>query len=605
MACLPLVVLAAALTQQGAARADAIAPAAGRVTVDVTAVDSRGRQVDTLKAGDFLLQEDGAPQTIDEARYVHAEGGAGADSSAAPIVSASDEKAQAASEQSRLFAVYLDEYHVSASHAARVRDAVRGFLDSLGPNDLVTIMRPLDSLLSIRLTHDREALRRIVDSFEGRKGDYQPRTTFERNYMANDPERAEGQRTQATWSSLNALVVHLANLRSGRKTVLFVSEQADPVTRRRGLESLPTSSGVLRAANRSNTAIYVLDPRDGDDAAAEGAADLLRVVADDTDGRVIAGSDLEAGLRQMVADASGYYLLTYRSSQPADGRFHSVAVTVKRTGIRVRARKGYFSPTLEEIQRAVLIARASEPRPARPIEPARRISPLIRPWFGISRGIEGKTRVTFVWEPSGPVPGDRNVRTATRLALSVIGTNGASVFTGTILPASPGPAAADAPARAVFEVAPGRFRLQMSIEDAASQTIDTDVRDLIVRELRGKVALGTPEVLRARTARDLRAIDADPDAVPIASREFSRSEQLVIRVPAYADGERPVVSARLLNRAGHPMRTLQMAGTDLGENRREIALPLAMLAPGDYSVEITATTPSGAVREAVSIRVTN
>jgi hypothetical protein len=79
--------------------------------------------------------------------------------------------------------------------------------------------------------------------------------------MVNDQEHAEVQRTQSTWSTLNALALHLANLGTGRKTMLLVSEQADPMLRRRGLEALPTSSSVMRTANRANVAIYVLDPR--------------------------------------------------------------------------------------------------------------------------------------------------------------------------------------------------------------------------------------------------------------------------------------------------------------------------------------------------------
>ena len=62
------------------------------------------------------------------------------------------------------------------------------------------------------------------------------------------------------WGGLAcALALHLANLGAGRKTMLLVSEQADPMLRRRGLESLPTSSSVMRTANRANVAIYVLD----------------------------------------------------------------------------------------------------------------------------------------------------------------------------------------------------------------------------------------------------------------------------------------------------------------------------------------------------------
>jgi hypothetical protein len=54
-------------------------------------------------------------------------------------------------------------------------------------------------------------------------------------------------------------------------------------------------------------------------------------------------------------------------------------------------------------------------------------------------------------------------------------------------------------------------------------------------------------VFRARTARDFQALTADASAVPLACREFSRAERLLIRFDVYGGA---VPSAVLLNRAG-------------------------------------------------------
>ena len=584
-----------ALAAAGALQAPSPAPEASRppetVVIDVIATNARGQAVETLKASDFVLREDGEVQAIQDVRFVKPDGNA------------------------RLFAIYLDDYYISAARTQEVRDALHRFVDQdLRPGDLVTILRPLDSLLSIRLTRDRDVLHRAIDAFEGRRGDYAPRTAFERNYMVNDQEKAEVQRTQSTWSTLNALALHLANLGTGRKTMLLVSEQADPMLRRRGLESLPTSSSVMRTANRANVAIYVLDPLDAAARAAvpDEGPNLLSVLADDTDGARFApsgasGEGLEAGLRQMVADASAYYLLTYRSARNTDGMFHAVDVSVKTKGVRLRARKGFWAPTPDEIQRASLLARANEPRPPVVLAPARRTSPLIRPWFGMAKGSGGNTRVTFVWEPAGAVPGDRRVRTPSRVAFKATGANGTTLFEGPVRPT--GAVAFDgldaALARAVFEVPPGRIRLEMSIEDASAAAIDTDVRDLLVGDLRAPVAIGTPEVMRARTAKDMRALEANPDAVPVSSRQFSRSEQLVIRVPVYAPGGAPDVTARLVNPSGQSMRPLTVDAAATPDGRAQIELPLAGLAPGDYAVEVTAASPAGQAKDTLRFRVTN
>ncbi len=589
-------------------------PPADLVRIDVIATDARGRAVETLKAADFELREDGAVQTIEDVRFVKVRVPSASAAAPAPIVaSAADERSEAAGDDTRVFGIYLDDYYVSPSSTTRVRDALHRFVNQdLGPRDLVTIMRPLDSLLTIRLTRDRESLHRAIDAFEGRRGDYEPRTAFERNYMVNERGRADIQRTQATWSTLNALGLHLANLVPGRKTMLLVSEQADPLLRRRGLEGLATSSSVMRTANRSNVSIYVLDPRDASvPATADEGPNLLRVLTDDTDGAVLTSTGdaatpdgIAQGLQRMVADASTYYLLSYRSIRNSDGLFHAVDVKVRTPGVRLRARKGYWAPTPDEIQRANLLARANDPRPSQPLPPAARISALIRPWFGLARGANGKTRVTFVWEPAGAVPGDRRVRTPSRVAFTALGVDGATVFDGVVRPTG---ATVDAPdARAVFDVMPGRVRLRMSIEDSAEQQIDSDVRDIVVGDLGASVAVGTPEVLRARTARGFRALEADPGAVPVAAREFSRAERLVIRVPVYAPGEvRPIVSATLKSGAGQAMRQLTVDAEKGPAGLHQIDVPLAGLAGGEYSIEIVATAPAGVAKDTLRFRITN
>jgi hypothetical protein len=238
--------------------------------------------------------------------------------------------------------------------------------------------------------------------------------------------------------------------------------------------------------------------------------------------------------------------------------------------------------------------------------------PLVRPWFGLARGTGGKTRVTFVWEPVDRVPGDRATPSPSRIVLTALGSDNAARFEGQVLPAGPaGPTGVttdsleEASARAVFDVPPGRLRLRMSIEDAVDRVIDSDVREIAIRDLRAPVALGTPEVLRARTARDVRALLADPDAVPVASREFSRAERLIIRFPAYAPGpEPPIVAARLLSRGGKAMRDLQVLPiAPAGQN--QIDLPLAGMAAGEYQLEITAKSPAGEARDLLNFRVTS
>jgi VWFA-related protein len=560
------------------------APPAGRlVTFDVIATDSRGRAVADLKPSDFEIQEDTTPLTLEAVRPVQA----------------------ASPDESRFFAIFLDEYHVaSGANADRVRTTLLQFVDrELGPSDWLAVMKPLDSLFAITLTRDRPAARAIIGTFTGRRGDYTVKNAYERDYIAGTPARIEVARNQVALSAINALAVHLGSLSDRRKTLIVATEGVGGSERRRGMEYLPTLDTIVRSATRANVAIYPFDPSEA--AADQPPVAALRRLADDTDGAMIA-TDVDAGLRRAAADASAYYLLSFRTAHPDDGKYRELQVRVKRAGVTVRTRKGYWTAPPDEALRTALLTKANEPKKIVPPEPAPHVSPLIRPWFGMARGTNGKTRVTFVWEPAVRVPGDRRPQVATRLVLTAKLGDGTILFEGPVAPT--GPAMVDDPAatpsKAAFDVAPGRLRLRMAIQDAAGQVLDQDVREMSVRDLQGDVAIGTPEVLRARNVREFRTLDVEA-AVPVASREFSRTERLLIRFQAYGpSGSAPAVTAKLLGRMGHPIRDLPVApAATPGDNA--IDLPLAAFANGEYVIEVTAKSGARNASDRITFRVTS
>lgn len=545
------------------------------VRIDVIAADARGRVVDNLRPADFIVRDEGVVQPVESAPFL-----------------------RPTADDGRLIALFLDEYHVSAEATTRVREAVARLVDQLlAPEDMLVVMKPLDSLFTIKLTRDRDLARAAIESFEGRRGDYAPRNNYERNFMAGVPQRIEKARTQVALSAINALAVHFAAFTDRRKTLIVVSEGMAAGEQRRGLEYLPTTETIVRSAQRANVAIYTVDPAQHED-----EADTIPALAAATNGRATF-ADLDGGLRQAINDASGYYLLTYHVQRPEDGRFHEVQVQVKRSDARLRARTGYFAPSPDDALRATLLAQASQPKPAVPLEPAPHTSPLIRPWFGTSRGENGKTRVTFVWEPAARLTGERVRHVPARVVLSALAADNSVLFEGAVN--ATGPALIDdpatAPSRAIFDVTPGRLRLRMSIQDVGQQVLDSDVRSITIRDMRSGVLIGTPEVLRARNAREFRALDTR-QSVPVASREFSRAERLLVRFFTYpAEGSPLSVSARLLSRMG-PMRDLPITTGDGGIN--EIDLSLAGLAVGEYVVEVSASGTSGSAKDVVDFHVT-
>jgi hypothetical protein len=383
---------------------------------------------------------------------------------------------------------------------------------------------------------------------------------------------------------------------------------------------------VYDLANKNNVAIYAVDPRrlatsefdiseninaQTDTQYLNSTMDTLRVLALETDGRAIVNrNDLTVAMKQIVRDTSSYYLLGYNSTlAPTDGKFHEIKVRVKRPGVQVRARRGYWAVSQEDVSRMTAIANP-KPGPPKAVEsalaainqPSR--NRVIRTWIGTERGQDGRTKVSFVWEPMPKAPADtvRNSETVARVSVIAVAPDGSPYFRGRVPDAAP--AAPASSSRVVFDAQPGKMQLRLSVESADAQILDSEVREITVPDLTGQTVLGTPAVFRVRTPRELQQLKADAKAIPTAAREFTRTERLLIRVPAYGPAATaPKLTARLLNRAGQAMNDLQVTAAASSDAVSEIELPLASLSAGEYLVEITVAGESAA-QEIIGFRVT-
>lgn len=643
------------------------------VRVDVIVSDKQGNAVADLQPGDFDVTEDGKPQKIETFKLIKLDGGAVEASKEPPkqIRTDYDEESESARDDVRLFAIFLDDYHVRLGSSLSVRAPIQRFLETqIGPTDMVGVMYPLQPVSSIRFTRNHDAVIKAMEQFKGRKFDYTPKNDFEEQYANYPAEVVERIRTEVSLSALKALITHMGSLKEGRKSLILVSEgysYALPPQLRNPIATMPGLGNpnarnpmagmndpnedryqffsgldlqtdlreVYDAANRNNTAIYGVDPRglatgefdiadnvniSTDQQYLTATMDTIRVLSDNSDGRAIVNrNDLATGMKQIVRDASAYYLVGYNSSQaPSDGKFHEIKVRVKRSGVQVRSRKGYWALTAEETRNALTPKKPGPPKAVEnalaSIEQPKRAR-VIRTWIGTARGDDGKTKVTFVWEPTARTAGDRPqaAEQPARVSLMAVGQDGSPYFRGRVPDVAlasttpptgtPVTAAAKGPSRVTFEVPPGKMQLRISVEGSASQVLDSETRDLTVPDLTAHVSLGTPEVLRARTAREYQQVKTDPDAVPVATREFSRTDRLVVRVPAYGPaGTAPQVTAKLLNRTGKPMSDLPVSAA--GTSSFTIDLPLAGLAVGDYLVEVHAAGEGAESKELVGFRVT-
>ena len=134
--------------------------------------------------------------------------------------------------------------------------------------------------------------------------------------------------------------------------------------------------------------------------------------------------------------------------------------------------------------------------------------------------------------------------------------------------------------------------------------------NISVKEIRMRPSIGDHDYeFKKRSARKF--ID-NGDKVKVTirfrGREFSRTDRLLVRFQVYGPGtERPAPAARLLNRTGAPMVTLNVQPSGTPDKGYMVDLPLAGLAAGEYLIEIAAK-PQGegaGVAQLVAFRVTS
>jgi len=364
---------------------------------------------------------------------------------------------------------------------------------------------------------------------------------------------------------------------------------------------------ILDEANRANASFYPIDPRGlavfdtpidagvpllADAAMLRSRGESLRTLAGATDGTAIMTNDISGALRRVVDDLSSYYLLGYYSSGRLDGKFHSIAVRVKRPGIRVRARRGYLAANTAEAEAAAAArANAVAPPSAEAAAEARAVEIALAPLPGYARdmplrtdavagwrrGGDGKPAAAFwvVGEFSAGTPPGRTID-ATLIAPSgttaarATGDNGARNVLMALTPAD--------------AVEPGEYTVRVRGEGFGFATIRVKLPP-------SPDAGGALFFRRGQTTGNQTVVTAD--------RRFRRNEQLRMEMPLPGSG---TVTARLLDRTGKALAVpVNVSARDDSDGTRwqTMQLALAPLAPSDYIIEVI----NGTNRTMIGFRV--
>jgi len=448
-------------------------------------------------------------------------------------------------------------------------------------------------------------------------------------------------REETTLDALDDLVAHLATMREERKTILTVSDgwqlftasrtlgapdderstqsdrlrrsgdrgsvQGSPATpimrveceadRRRlaMIDNGPHLRDLTETANRATVSFYALYapevtvPVQGasravpevDHAAAR--MDSLRLLAEGTDGfAVLKRTALEDALPRIAADASSYYLVTFRSTNTKlDGRFRTLSARATRPGVKLRVRRGYRGLTTDELlsaRRAPDMTRGA-------------VNPLAVPVASSDARRPFRIRTSSWAAPEGGtfwIVGELDYRTRQELDwtagakadIVVLGADGSELMSQTLaVNPSDGAFALRVPERGA--VTPGEYAVQVQLRpDANDRLVLTDTARVSVTASR-REELGAPVVWR-------RGPSTGPRHVQTADARFSRSERIRLEMATTVPG---TAAARLLDRAGQPIQVpVQVSARpdDSGPFRWIAAdATLAPLAPGRYTIEVT------------------
>ena len=568
------------------------------VRVDVTVTQRGDEPVADLTIDEFEITEDDIPQTVETVKFIKVDGTRTSNLDE-PLEIRSKEHAllEAAREDVRLFAIFLDDYHISKRPdiTLPLREVLTKFINQLGPNDLVALMDPLTTLYDLKYTRSKPELLAKVRNFEGRYGE-----TFPVKSVIEEAQLSQRNwmelRSGVTLSALKALATQMGGLRDGRKSILFFSQGPGV---RPGSPNDHLMREIDEAANRGNVTIHVIDPRPLG-TVGFGGDTVLRRLAGDTGGRAIVNTNNPTDqLEGVMADASAYYLVGYTPSRRTnDGRFHEIEVRVKRRGVRVNARRGYWAASEKEITAAAEAA-------ATPVNTALTgalavLSDSVNTravaiWTGFAKADADKTRVMFTWETNQAGQAQKPAR----LEIQPVDDAGKETMPAQVIGGAPG----ELPLMARFDFPGGRQRLRFTSLTASGDVIDRWVQAQAVPDFsKDTLVLATPKILRARNMLEFRAIEANPAASPTATTRFGPTDRILIELDVQApEGAAPQVKVDLLNAKGDFLQTLQTLNVTGGKTR--MPLPVGSLANSTYVLRIEATAGDQSAQQWVAFRV--
>jgi VWFA-related protein len=358
------------------------------VLVNVTVRDKTGKFVGNLKPEDFEVKEDGKTQKIISFDIENTDAVPSFDvAQAKPFETAPSASPKAVAPQPtgavefkdrRLIVLFFDLSGMEPDEIDHSVTAAENYVDKqMAPADLVSIVS-LGSSLQVNqdFTSDRASLKKVLQSFnagggqgfeEGSTGTTEGTPDTGGSFTADDTEYNIFN-TDRRLEALRSVAERLSHVQQ-KKSLIYFSSGID----RTGIENQSELRAATNAAVRANIAFYTMDIRglqalvaggEAQNASLRGTSpysgqatlnalnsnfttqETLVTLAADTGGRAFLDSnDFSKVFKGVQEDTSTYYVLGYHSTNPArDGRYRRITVSLKRPGVKVDYRRGYYAP---------------------------------------------------------------------------------------------------------------------------------------------------------------------------------------------------------------------------------------------------------------------
>ena len=364
------------------------------VQVDAVVTDKDDQPVTDLTVKDFIILQDGKPQNITNFSLVRVKNPdiprpiakkqaekTGKDSIPPPLsVRIKPDQVQ------RVIAIVVDDLGLSFANTTKIREAVKKWInEEMQPGDLVAVIMTGRGLGSLeQFTGDRNLLHAAADRIRWNATSRVGSTSFTSlsELTALSPlleeERSRGL-MMGTLGSIRYVINGLEKI-SGRKSLIFFSESMqlhfDSIESGvfgMNLSELARDSmrRLIEDANRAAVVIHTIDPRgnswgaypDVSSADITASREGLFHMAEQTGGlSIYYRNHVDGVLRDVARDGEIYYLIGYQPDaktieeiQTGKTKYHNIRVRVKRPGLRVRSRSGFF--TIPEDQYAPLTIR--------------------------------------------------------------------------------------------------------------------------------------------------------------------------------------------------------------------------------------------------------